>query len=65
MPKFTFMMSETDIYRANFEADNEEHALELLRKAKTLEIDTTDLPAFEKFGRDFEQIIDLDTLEEN
>jgi hypothetical protein len=65
MPKYNFVMSETDTYRAYFEAENIDQAKELLVKVNTCEIDTTDLPKFEKFGRDYEQEIAIDTLEEN
>jgi len=65
MPKYNFGMSETDIYRAYFQAENIDEARALLTKVMTGEIDTTDLPEFEKFGRDYEYEIAIETLEEN
>jgi len=63
MNEYTFWLDETDTYKAVFTADSYDQALELLEKVQAFEIDITELPNFQKFGKNYEQTIAIDTLE--
>jgi len=65
MKKFTFIMAETDTYVAVFEAENYQAALKQLRRVDDRELDTTELPGFEKWGKEYEFDIAVDTLRES
>ena len=62
MKKFTVWKSETDIYKLWFEADNLEHAKELIAKYNSGELET--LPNQQDSLKSVEMEIDTFTLEE-
>jgi len=64
MPKFTIWFNETELMKMSFEADNLEHAKELLNKVIDWELDTMDLPDVDKSSKDFQVEFDMSTLRE-
>ena len=63
MPRFTVWFSQTDTSKAWFDADSKEHALELLEKLNTGEIDQTELTNLGMSLKNVELVYDPFTLE--
>lgn len=64
MATFTFWYSETYTYKTWFEADNEEHARELLRQVEDGELSVEELPQEGSKDKGYEMEIAYETLEE-
>lgn len=63
MPRFTVWFSQTDTSKAWFEADNREHALELLAHLNSGDIDHTELNNLGVALKNVELVYDPFTLE--
>lgn len=64
MPRYQVWYSETYTYKAWFDADNEEHAQDLLGEVYAGQVDIDDLPSADKSCKNYELDIDLGTVEE-
>jgi len=64
MKDFVFWRTETDVYKTYFKAESLEQAEKQLNRVRNGEIDVSDLLSFDSVGKDFEQEIAIDTLEE-
>jgi hypothetical protein len=64
MPEFEFWYDETATYKAWFEADSKEQAIEMLEKLEGGMISIDDLPNYQGKLKGYEVQIGHDTLEE-
>ena len=64
MKTYVVWFSETETYKMYFQAENLEHAKDLLDKVNAGDIDTMDLPEVDKNSKDYEIVLSMETLEE-
>lgn len=64
MAQYMFSFYVKEAWTAAFEADSEEHALELLKQVQADEISLSDLPDYVEENHGVETEIDLDSLED-
>jgi hypothetical protein len=63
MATYEFWYDETRTYKAWLSADSDEQALELINKVQYGQMGVSDLPGFDKTGKNYEILIDTINLE--
>lgn len=64
MKRYTVWMDVTETWKTYFEANDLEHAKQILRQLNSFEIDVTDVPEYFEKNKGIEKQYALDTLEE-
>lgn len=65
MKRYTVWMDVTETWKVYFEANDLEHAKQLLQQLNTYEIDVDDVPEYFEKNKGIEKQYALDTLEEH